>query len=136
MPVSHSFTPLHSPKAGQAGLRRFSGDFRRRRSDCLPLLHLNGSARAPRLAGGRDRRLSCADLFPAELGDRLLAGGLPRAGGALTLAAPRPIIALPGPTIPLGEGVRSSNPTEVTKVPSESPRLFKLSSRSGHTHRS
>jgi len=78
--------------------------------------------------------LSCADLFLAELGDRLLAGGLPRAGGALTLATPRPIIALPGPTIPLGEGVRSSDP--VTKVPSESPRLFKLSSRSGHTHRS
>src|SRR5262245_14701439 len=34
-----------------------------------------------------------ADRFLAELGSRLLADGLPLAGGALTLAAPHPIIA-------------------------------------------
>jgi class 3 adenylate cyclase len=34
-----------------------------------------------------------ADLFLAELGGRLLAEGLPLAGGALTLAVPHPIIA-------------------------------------------
>src|SRR5258708_23853549 len=33
------------------------------------------------------------DLFLAELGSRLLADGLPVAGGALTLAVPHPIIA-------------------------------------------
>src|SRR5436309_4348359 len=33
------------------------------------------------------------DRFLAELGDRLLADGLPVAGGALTLAVPHPIIA-------------------------------------------
>lgn len=33
------------------------------------------------------------DRFLAEFGDRLLAGGLPLAGGALTLAIPHPIIA-------------------------------------------
>src|SRR6185295_7578991 len=33
------------------------------------------------------------DRFLAELGGRLLADGLPLAGGALTLAAPHPIIA-------------------------------------------
>src|SRR5947207_11887228 len=33
------------------------------------------------------------DRFLAELGGRLLAGGLPLAGGALTLAVPHPIIA-------------------------------------------
>src|SRR5437870_10214547 len=32
------------------------------------------------------------DRFLAELGGRLLAGGLPLAGGALTLAVPHPII--------------------------------------------
>ncbi|HTT81328.1 MAG TPA: hypothetical protein VMF86_16785, partial [Stellaceae bacterium] len=34
-----------------------------------------------------------ADRFLAELGGRLLADGLPLAGGALTLAVPHPIIA-------------------------------------------
>src|SRR6267143_2468196 len=33
------------------------------------------------------------DRFLAELGGRLLAGGLPLAGGALTLAVPHPVIA-------------------------------------------
>src|SRR5499427_354956 len=33
------------------------------------------------------------DRFLADLGDRLLADGLPLAGGALTLAVPHPIIA-------------------------------------------
>ncbi len=33
------------------------------------------------------------DRFIAELGSRLLADGLPLAGGALTLSAPHPIIA-------------------------------------------
>ena len=33
------------------------------------------------------------DRFLAELGGRLLADGLPLAGGALTLAVPHPIIA-------------------------------------------
>jgi adenylate cyclase len=33
------------------------------------------------------------DLFPVELGGRLLSDGLPLAGGALTLAVPHPIIA-------------------------------------------
>src|SRR5262249_50268083 len=36
---------------------------------------------------------SDADRFLAELGSRLLADGLPPAGGALTLAVPHPIIA-------------------------------------------
>src|SRR5881394_3820325 len=35
------------------------------------------------------------DRFLAELGHRLLAEGLPLAGGALTLAVPHPIIARP-----------------------------------------
>src|SRR5438270_4630341 len=35
------------------------------------------------------------DRFLAELGGRLLADGLPLAGGALTLAVPHPIIAHP-----------------------------------------
>src|SRR5262249_45320155 len=35
------------------------------------------------------------DRFLAELGGRLLADGLPLAGGALTLAVPHPIIARP-----------------------------------------
>src|SRR5437870_13708155 len=34
-----------------------------------------------------------ADRFLADLGSRLLADGLPPAGGALTLAVPHPIIA-------------------------------------------
>src|SRR5258707_15099397 len=34
-----------------------------------------------------------ADRFLADLGSRLLADGLPLAGGALTLAVPHPIIA-------------------------------------------
>src|SRR6202030_4131253 len=36
-----------------------------------------------------------ADRFLADLGSRLLADGLPLAGGALTLAVPHPIIARP-----------------------------------------
>src|SRR6516162_3321096 len=57
------------------------------------------------------------------------------APGAPTLVVLHPIIVRPVPTISLCERVLSSDPTEVTKAPSESRRLFNLLSRSGHTHR-
>jgi adenylate cyclase len=47
----------------------------------------------PRLVGRRGQRRRGADHFLATLGEKLIADGLPLAGGALTLTAAHPIIA-------------------------------------------
>jgi len=100
---------------------------------------MGDETRGPLREAHSSRRYDISRLFHSARREQLLSyGDLDLAGpapGAPTLVVLHPIILRPVPTISLCERVLSSNPTEVTKAPSESRRLFNLLSRSGHTHR-